>query len=217
MSDVVGRRPGPRVDVDVPRHLVTVAEGLYATEGIESVSLRAVARQAGVAPAAVSYHFASKEALISAVLNRREVHVGSAMRQGLLTVIESPGDKTVRDLVEAVALPMVELIDADPVGGLSWVKVFSQLALADHPLFIEAVSVEPSLSDLFIAAQEKVLPDADTGAVRRIGLGVFSMINALAGVDRIGYGEPLGEDGRLDPDYVEQLLLFTVAGISLGR
>jgi hypothetical protein len=44
---------------------------------------------------------------------------------------------------------------------------------------------------------------------------MYSMITMLAGADRAAYGHPLGPDG-LDPEWVEQVIIFTTAGLQ-GR
>lgn len=215
-SQSPSRRPGPRVDVDVPVLLVSTAERMFAEQGIGSVSLRAVAREAGVAPAAVSYHYSSKPALVAAVIARRELQVGQQMRDGLTRLIESEEPVTVRDLVDALMQPFVDLLASEPVTGLHWLKIFSRLALTDDPIFLAGISREPNLPDLFWAASARALPDVDDDVQRRVGLGVYGMITALAGADLTGYGRPLGADGVLDRDFVEQLARFTAAGISLG-
>jgi AcrR family transcriptional regulator len=54
-----------------PDHLLDAAQAVFAEEGLRAASLRAIARRAGCDPALIYYHFASKEALFLALLNRR--------------------------------------------------------------------------------------------------------------------------------------------------
>ena len=56
MSAAPSSRPGPRADLDVPTALLDTAERMFAQEGVGSVSLRAIGREAGVSSAAVLYH-----------------------------------------------------------------------------------------------------------------------------------------------------------------
>ena len=51
--------------------ILDAAERLFASDGIEATSLRAITTEAGVNLAAVNYHFQSKEALVQAVIARR--------------------------------------------------------------------------------------------------------------------------------------------------
>lgn len=54
---------------DVTRlRLLKTAERLFATEGLDAVSLRAVNAAAGLGPSSVHYHFGTKEDLVAAVL-----------------------------------------------------------------------------------------------------------------------------------------------------
>lgn len=50
--------------------LLDAAEAEFAADGVEHASLRAIMRRAGANPAAVHYHFGSREALAQAVLDR---------------------------------------------------------------------------------------------------------------------------------------------------
>jgi AcrR family transcriptional regulator len=54
-----------------PDHLLDAAQAVFAEEGLRAASLRAIARRAGCDPALIYYHFASKEGLFAALLQRR--------------------------------------------------------------------------------------------------------------------------------------------------
>lgn len=80
------RGPKPkRVDAD---HLLDAAQAVFAREGLRATSLRAIARQAGCDPALIYYHFASKEAMFTALLDRRIPPLVGALKQ-----IADPGDR----------------------------------------------------------------------------------------------------------------------------
>ena len=51
--------------------LLDCAERLFAEHGVGGVSLRGINAEAGLSPAALHYHFGSKEALVQALLERR--------------------------------------------------------------------------------------------------------------------------------------------------
>ena len=67
----VPRPRGPKPSRMDASHLLDAAQAVFAREGIKAASLRAIARKAGCDPALIYYHFASKEALFQAVLERR--------------------------------------------------------------------------------------------------------------------------------------------------
>lgn len=67
MSDQPPPEPRPYHHGDLRRALVEAARRLLETEGPAAMSLRAVAREAGVSPAAPYHHFKDKSELLSAV------------------------------------------------------------------------------------------------------------------------------------------------------
>ncbi len=65
------RSRGPKPTKVDPDQLLDAAQAVFAEDGIRGASLRAIARRAGCDPALIYYHFASKEALFAALLQRR--------------------------------------------------------------------------------------------------------------------------------------------------
>jgi AcrR family transcriptional regulator len=65
------RPRGPKPTKVDPDHLLDAAQAVFAEEGLQAASLRAIARRAGCDPSLIYYHFASKEALFAALLQRR--------------------------------------------------------------------------------------------------------------------------------------------------
>lgn len=61
----------PSTDATTRERLLTVAERLLLESGHDAVSVRAINSAAGMNPAAVHYHFGSKDALIAALLEAR--------------------------------------------------------------------------------------------------------------------------------------------------
>ncbi|GLH68833.1 hypothetical protein GETHPA_03660 [Geothrix rubra] len=80
------RGPKPhRVDAD---QLLDAAQEVFSREGLRAASLRAIARQAGCDPALIYYHFASKEAMFTALLDRRIPPLVEALKR-----IADPADE----------------------------------------------------------------------------------------------------------------------------
>jgi AcrR family transcriptional regulator len=208
------RRTGPRSDVDVPALVVDTAERLFGLHGVEAVSLRRLARETGVAPTAVAYHFGDKDGLIAAVLNRRGRHLSPAVRIRLGELAEAPVTPTPRQLIDAMMVPYVEMIAADPAGAVAWLKLVHGLATSAHPIWGRVVSSDTQLIPLFLAAFRRVFPDLSVDENSTLlSLALYSMIGALAGSDLDGFGAPLGAAG-LDPDFVDRLAAFTAGGLS---
>ena len=84
------RRPKRYHHGDLPRALLDAALHIVETQGTEALTLRAVARLAGVSQAAPYRHFASKEALLAAVAEDGFRSLMAAMRQSLDDCGEGP-------------------------------------------------------------------------------------------------------------------------------
>jgi len=191
--------------------LLDTAEELFGTAGVEVVSLRAVAREAGVAPAALTHHFPSKRALVEAVVLRRARPVGDGVR-ARLGALQGRDDVTARDLVEAVLVPFVEELNREPVGAVRWLKILVTLALNEDEIVMKELVNEVDVTALFVGAAASTPGLRDSVVGQRAGIAMFSMLAALAGSDLGGYGRPIGPGG-LDPAYVEQLATFTSGGL----
>ena len=90
-------------DTGTQERLLREAEQLFAEQGYERMSLRAVTRRAGANLAAVNYHFGSKRGLIIAVL-RRHIEPLNAERLAML--------QSARDTAGGQPLPVPTIIDA---------------------------------------------------------------------------------------------------------
>jgi AcrR family transcriptional regulator len=65
------RSRGPKPTKVAPDHLLDAAQAVFAQQGLQAASLRAIARRAGCDPALIYYHFDSKEGLFAALHQRR--------------------------------------------------------------------------------------------------------------------------------------------------
>jgi AcrR family transcriptional regulator len=65
------RARGPKAVRTGPRELLDAALVVFARDGLQGASLRAIARQAGCDPSLIYYHFANKEAMFAALLEDR--------------------------------------------------------------------------------------------------------------------------------------------------
>ena len=64
------RSRGPKsIKVD-PEHILKAAQRVFAREGLQGASIRAIAREAGCDPALIYYHFENKESVFTTLLDR---------------------------------------------------------------------------------------------------------------------------------------------------
>src|SRR6201986_852195 len=83
MSNTQAADSRPYHHGDLRRALIDAATRLLETEGPAALSLRAVAREAGVSPAAPYHHFKDKSELLDAVAEEGWHELGDAIRKGL--------------------------------------------------------------------------------------------------------------------------------------
>lgn len=81
MSEPKASEAKPYHHGDLRRALVDAARQLVETEGPSAMSLRAVARQAGVSPAAPYHHFKDKSELLAAVADEGWTLLGAEMSE----------------------------------------------------------------------------------------------------------------------------------------
>ena len=80
--------------------LLVTAEELFATRGIDAVSIRDITVAADANIAAINYHFGSKRGLIDAIVARRADALGSR-RAELLDALDGAGPVDLRELVRS--------------------------------------------------------------------------------------------------------------------
>jgi len=94
--------------------LIVTAERLYATHGIDRVSLRQIGEAAGRRQtAAVQYHFGDVDGLLRAVVEFRTRSANERRTEMLDDIVLAGRQDDVHALLEAVAFPLLETLPAD--------------------------------------------------------------------------------------------------------
>jgi AcrR family transcriptional regulator len=110
--------------------LLDAAEDLFSAENYEAVSIRSINAKAGVNIAATHYHFGSKDALVEAVIERRLKRFDPWRREQLAALTERPEPPTPREIIEVMALPLLDLIEREPSRGRGWIGLLARLFLS---------------------------------------------------------------------------------------
>jgi AcrR family transcriptional regulator len=114
--------------------LLDCAENLFANQGLAGVSLRSINASAGLSPAALHYHFGSKDALVAALLERRMPSLMERRRE-LFDALEGTNATVgVRNILEALVQPMIELLEQDQQDGHRYLRFIYRLQV-DGDLF----------------------------------------------------------------------------------
>lgn len=173
--------------------LLDAAEELFADHGFDGVTVRQVAKTAGVDVALPNYYFGSKRGLFDAVFHRRAALFNVARREAMAEVLSGCGHgaPAIRDLVAAFLLPiaraqsnpdpgwrnycrLVALVNSSP----SWVSMMTTYFDGLVAEFVEALQLalpDTPKSDLYWAYQflsgGLSLTMADTGRIDRLSDG----------------------------------------------
>lgn len=122
--------------------LIDAARELFAAQGIEAVSMREVAREAGQRNTnAVQYHFGDRRALLLAVLERHHALV-AARRSALLDRLDDGTEPPLRALADSLVRPSAAMLE-EP-GGREYLQVVSRL-VRDPAAMRERGIADPAL------------------------------------------------------------------------
>jgi AcrR family transcriptional regulator len=138
--------------------LVLTAERLFATHGIDGVSLRQISSEAGSGNnSAVHYHFGSKQGLIGAIFRHRLPQLISERR--MLAARCDPDD--LRSRVEAHFLPVFTLADTPGTHYVSFVEQLQRHDLGSDDSLIALPPEGLRSQEEFRRDLERLLADLD--------------------------------------------------------
>lgn len=191
--------------------LIKTAEKLFAAQGVDAVSVRAVTAAAGQGPAAVHYHFGSKEDLLSAVL----LDVGERVKQEISarvdTLAASERRPDLEDVVRALTDPYLELLLNQRVRGIRWIKIVVQVSREARPAVTATGQDELSLR--LRDQVRRALPDTPSERIdQRWPIAVMSFLQSLGRVDDWAVGATRQSREELVAFY-EDLVAFVVGGV----
>ncbi len=202
--------------VDTKARILDVAERLFAEQGFAASSLRDITSEAGVNIAAVNYHFGSKEALLTAILERRVQPVNEERLRRLATIEEAAGTRSpdVEHVLRALLAPPFEKQAEWGAGGRSFLRLMGRLHsetdAAFHARFIAQFS---EVFSRFGEALQAALPHLRGEEVnRRMLFLVGSMVYMMMWEESVSLVEQAGPPDITDA--VEALVQFGAAGIA---
>lgn len=156
----MAKRSGPRDGEATRAALIDAAARLFAEQGVDAVSIRAINAAADLGVSAVHYHFRSKDALLTAVLLREGEPVRDRIHQLAEALAAEDTAPTARQLVDLLAIPYRELIQRDADRAAQWLAICGQLSLAhDERLLGTAPATNKLLTELVDRAYPDVPPD----------------------------------------------------------
>lgn len=197
----VGRRRNAKGEGGRLRtELVEAAAGILAETGDEEgLSLREVARRAGVSSPAVYLHFADKDALLAEVLATRFALLGQAIGAAVAAAPGGPGER-----LRAGCRAYVELAVRDPG---TYRVLFGGRSAADLGRDVRAGQT----TGTFDALAEGIAGSQAAGAVRsgdpvRLAVPVWAALHGIATLRQARPRFPWPDAGELVDDVLEGLL-----------
>ncbi len=201
---------------DTCRRILDTAEGLFARDGYGATSLRRIIAAANVNLAAIHYHFGSKEALFTKVMERRLQPLNAERLRRLDALEEKAGDRPVRLelIIEAYLAPLIGLA-RDEEHGADWCRLVGRLRAEPGPHWTKALAIHRDVLQRFLVAFRRALPKLPG---KEVGYRVYFLggaaANSITETQSLHvYGEGLkGVDE--DPEGVlARLIRFLAAGM----
>jgi AcrR family transcriptional regulator len=195
--------------------ILDIAEELFALHGYDGVTLRQIAKGAGVDVALASYHFGKKLDLFNAVFERRAALLNSARLDALRACQQSAGRQgpSVEQIIEAFLRPL-EL--AQETGDPGWQHYLALIAYINNSPYWGPRMMSKLFDELvseFIAALRKALPDArdeDLYWCYHNLSGALTLTLAQTGrIDKLSGGKCLSADFEAAYDH---MIPFVAAG-----
>ncbi len=108
------------------KRIIDTAERLFAERGVDNTSLLDISKAAQQKNrSALQYHFTNKQGLLDAVLDKHAKGIAER-RTAMLDQLETGGEFSPYQLIEALVLPMADQLD-NVDGGHAFLKIHSQL------------------------------------------------------------------------------------------
>ncbi|MBO2452635.1 TetR/AcrR family transcriptional regulator [Actinomadura barringtoniae] len=187
-----------QTEPDARLRLLDAAELLLREQGYERTSIRAVNKAAGMNPAAVHYHFGSKPALVTALLEDR---LRRSWDGPLADLTGTPPD--IGQLARVLVEPMAALAADESRGWL--LALLARLVLAGHPLPWRSPWPAP---EPWIEIVRRAVP----GLSERDAADRWRLARDLV---LITYGAPLAEPGHPpEPPPARTVIAFVAAGLA---
>ncbi len=200
---------------DAQEAILDAAEAVFAGNGFDGATTRAIAEEAGVNAALIHYYFRSKENLFGAVFARRADAINSRRRRlkdALLAGSERP---PLEDLLDAFLRPTIELGRDEEHGGHNYARLLVHVASGTDERSRRMTGQQyNAIATEFVDAIQRVVPELTREqAVWGYLQGVAVAISLMARTGRAG---DLSE-GECHDDDVEEVIArartFIAAGI----
>jgi len=199
---------------DTRQRLLDAAERLFAEQGFDGTSLRAITTEAEANLAAVNYHFDSKEGLIAAVFKRRIEPLNRERLHLLQEAVEAvaPQPPALEAVIRAFVAPPLRLHQGR-AGSAPFARLIGRIFAEPSEVKMLIVGQFRETAERFIAVFQQILPHLPRPELFwRVHFLVGGMAHTSAAGDFIHFFS----QGACDPAdadaTIEQLVAFAAAG-----
>ena len=196
--------------------ILNAAEILFSEHGFDGVTMRQIAKLAGVDVALPNYYFNSKKGLFEATFHRRAVILNTERTEALKKVLAKTEakDAKLEDIIGAFLRPIQKAQDSQDQG---WRAYCSLVAMINNSSIWGQEFMSGSfdeLADRFIQALKKSLPHANEKDIYwsyHFMSGALALTMADTGrIDRLSNG--LCHSGNL-PEAYDKMIPFIAEGM----
>ncbi|WP_441285640.1 TetR/AcrR family transcriptional regulator [Sorangium sp. KYC3313] len=153
---------------DARRHILEVAERLFYAEGYRAVGVDRLIAEADVAKATFYRHFPTKDDLLVAVLDARDLRFREWLAGRVEAVAGDPRDRPL-----AVFDALAELFAADDFRGCAFLNTMVEVASRSHPAHEAAQRHKQRLIDYF----ERLLREAGVPSASALAPQILLLID----------------------------------------
>lgn len=188
------------IKLDTGALVLDTAERLFSEKGFSSVSLREIAREAGVVVSSVIYHYGDKLGILAAIYDRHTKPI-NARRLELLGEAQRIPDRSERltAILRAYLLPAFSSSDDTAGGGARFTRLRAALSAEGEPE-VQRIIAEAfdDMTRCFIDAIADCLPGASRESIVwrahfLLGSLYYTLINPER-IDRLSDGQTSGSD-----------------------
>jgi AcrR family transcriptional regulator len=201
---------------DTRARIVAAAERLFAHQGVDETSLRAITKEAGVNVAAIHYHFGSRDELLREVLDRTIAPLNRRREEMLDAALVAHDGRPlpVEELLEAFLRPDLEALERLRDGSVEIALLIGRSYATPSPAVARFAGEQFRVfADRFRPEFERSLPDIDPGVVDfRLRCVVGVIVALFAGATPRGVPSPFGTEDI--EAALDRLIAFLAPGLS---
>lgn len=204
MTQTANRSHPPTTDTR--ERLLDAAETLYAENGLEGISVRAITKKAQANLAAVGYHFGSKDSLIQEVIQRRYQWLSRVRleRLDLLEAAAAPEVPRIEDVIDVLLLPVLNPFPDRPEESARYRQFFSRV-YSESPQFQKSIRIKgfSETTDRFLELLRRALPHlSDEDIYWRLHFSAGPLVGTLTHGNRLR----VISNGLCNPDDIDDAL-----------